>query len=602
MIRNTGHSQAGEPFRGTKDQVVMMAMNWGNEGNRQRLLDGFGWEEADMLKVFDRLMTAEDWQFVQNVWDLVNELWPEIEALERRVNGVAPEQVEATEVQTRHGTFRGGYFPVVFDPNESTRAELDEASKLSPNGAWHQVSTRSGATRARVDRVMGRPLMLNMGVITRHLGEIIHDVSHREAVVQARKILSDNRVRSVVNKHLGPEYYKRMGSWLENIATPSVSNSKSDPAMVSVARHLNKGVSLVGLGFRFTTVAAQLIGLSNIKSEVRRSLLLEGLRIVMSNPRTAYNEITSRSGEMRSRFMTMDASIDDMMNEAAKGKLRTIGPKGLVKYAFHGILYMDMVVTMTGWSAAYNQALKEGQSDDDAVVFADGVIRKTQGSGARKDRSAIMYENEFARSFWPFFSYLNALYNQQRDVFHRARRVQGGKDVYDVLRRGWWVMVVPTLVQALMFGEGPDDDDEEGWAAWLTKSVLLGNFASIPGVGAIASAAGSGFGYRSNAWQGVGEDILKVWKNADEFYDAEEDLKGSTIQKVLATVGIITAKPLGQIGATTRGIYDYATDEANPEDAGDWYQLLTKGRIPDQPTALEQAGEQILGNDSSQTP
>ena len=28
---------------GTNGQVLVMAMNWGNEGNRQRLLDGFVW-------------------------------------------------------------------------------------------------------------------------------------------------------------------------------------------------------------------------------------------------------------------------------------------------------------------------------------------------------------------------------------------------------------------------------------------------------------------------------------------------------------------------------------------------------------------------------
>jgi hypothetical protein len=600
IIRNPGHTNAGEAWKGTKDQVLAMAMNWGNEGNRQRLLDGFGWQEHDLITVFDRLMTKEDWDFVQQVWDMVDSLWPEIEQLERRVNGVAPEKVEATEVQTRHGMYRGGYFPVVFDPTQSTQAELDAASKLSPSGAWHQVTTRAGSTHARVEQVRNRPLLLNLGVITRHMGEIIHDVTHREAVVQVRKILADNRIRAVVNSRLGHEYWQRMGSWVENIATPNVANSKSDPSMIGIARHLNKGVSLVGLGFRFTTIAAQFLGFSNIKSEVKRSLWLEGMRIITSNPKRAYNEIIERSGEMRSRFSTMDASIDDMMNEARSGKLRQLGPKGLTKYAFHGILYMDMIVTMTGWTAAFNQSLKEGASEDDAVAFADSVIRKTQGAGGTKDRSAIMYANDFQRSFYPFFSYLNALYNQQRDVFHRAARVENAGDAYDVVRRGWWVMVVPVILQALLFGEGPDDDedDAEGWAAYLAKAVLLGNFASIPGVGPIAAGIGNGFGYRSNAWQGIGEDIKKGWDDTEKLLTEDDaELKGSTIQKVLSTVGILTAKPLGQIGATSRGVYDVATGEADPEGWDDWKNILTKGRIPKHPDALHRLTSKVTGQE-----
>jgi hypothetical protein len=598
IIRNPGHSQAGEPFRGTKDQIVVMAMNWGNEGNRQRLLEGFGWQAAQLDAVFNRLMTKDDWNFVQGVWDMVDQLWPEIEALERRVNGVAPEKVERIDVPTRHGIYRGGYFPVVYDPNESTRAELDEANKLAPNGAWHQVTTRAGATKGRVDVVKNRPILLNMGVITRHLGEVIHDITHREAIVQARKIISDNRIRAVINSRLGPEYYKRFGSWVENIATPNISNSKSDPTMIAIARHLNKGVSLVGLGFRFTAAASQLIGFSNTKQEVKRSLLLEALRIVQANPQKVYNEVVSRSGEMRSRFGTMDATIEDMMNEAGKGKLRTIGPKAFLKYAFHGMLYMDMVVTTVSWTAAFNQALKQGESEDDAVAYADSVVRKTQGAGGRKDRSAILYENEFARSFWPFFSYLNALYNQQRDVFHRARRAESASDYLDVARRAWWVMVVPAVLQAFMFGDGPPDDenDAEGWSKWIAKAVALGNFASIPGVGPIANALGSGYGYRSNAWQGIGENIKKSWDDIDKLRRGETDEpKGSTVQSVVQTAGIVTAKPLGQIGATGRGLYDYARGEADPQGVGDWYQLLTKGRIPTKPTALEQAKAKVEG-------
>src|SRR5207342_1422708 len=102
----------------------------------------------------------------------------------------------------------------------------------------------------------------------RHLGEVIHDITHREAVVQVRKILTDDRIRRAVGRHLGLEYHKRMGAWLENIATPNVANSKSDPSMTAIASSLNKGISIVGLGLRFTTVAAQFIGLANIKSEV----------------------------------------------------------------------------------------------------------------------------------------------------------------------------------------------------------------------------------------------------------------------------------------------------------------------------------------------
>ena len=61
----------------------------------------------------------------------------------------------------------------------------------------------------------------------------------------------------------------------------------------------------------------------------------------------------------------------------------------------------------------------------------------------------------------------------------------------------------------------------------------------------------------------------------------------------MTTLGLITAKPLGQIGATAGGAYDYATGEAQPEDATDTYELITKGKVSDKPTAFEK----VLGEE-----
>jgi hypothetical protein len=154
-------------------------------------------------------------------------------------------------------------------------------------------------------------------------------------------------------------------------------------------------------------------------------------------------------------------------------------------------------------------------------------------------------------------------------------------------------MAVPALLQALLFGDGPDPDDDgevtgEAWAAYLAKSVLLGNLGSLPLIGNLANAIGGGYSYRSSAYQQIGEGIVNGYKQGEKLLEGESDLKGSTIQSVLTTVGLLTAKPLGQIGATARGIHDYETGDADPQDAGDWYELLTKGRISDHPTAAEQ--------------
>ena len=55
-----------------------VALNLGNEGNKAKLLGGYGWEEATLRAELDKVMTAEDWVMVQDIWDLIDTLWPEI--------------------------------------------------------------------------------------------------------------------------------------------------------------------------------------------------------------------------------------------------------------------------------------------------------------------------------------------------------------------------------------------------------------------------------------------------------------------------------------------------------------------------------------------
>ncbi|HNB46863.1 MAG TPA: hypothetical protein PLL72_21975, partial [Burkholderiaceae bacterium] len=52
----------------TREQVLCIALNTGNEGNWQRLLDGEGWTRPQVAGVLNTL-TADEWRAVQGVWD-----------------------------------------------------------------------------------------------------------------------------------------------------------------------------------------------------------------------------------------------------------------------------------------------------------------------------------------------------------------------------------------------------------------------------------------------------------------------------------------------------------------------------------------------------
>jgi hypothetical protein len=179
----------------------------------------------------------------------------------------------------------------------------------------------------------------------------------------------------------------------------------------------------------------------------------------------------------------------------------------------------------------------------------------------------------------------------QRDVFRQYRNASSARDYAEAARQAWWVFIVPMLLQSLFFGPGPDDPEDAtyaDWASYLVKSIILGNLGSIPLIGNLASAIGDGYSYRSSAYQQIGEGAVKAFNDTKKFVEGDAELKGSVIKSTLNTVGLILAQPLGQIGTTAGGIYDYSTGQADPQTAGDWYELIAKGRVPDHPNAAQQ--------------
>ena len=65
-------------------RLISMALNTGNATNFQQLTQGMGWSEDQVRNALERL-TAQDWTYVQGVWDTLETLWPDIAALQERV-------------------------------------------------------------------------------------------------------------------------------------------------------------------------------------------------------------------------------------------------------------------------------------------------------------------------------------------------------------------------------------------------------------------------------------------------------------------------------------------------------------------------------------
>jgi hypothetical protein len=200
----------GRPF--TRAERLGLLLNAGNAGNLQRMQDGNGWSLPALQAEFSK-MTAVEVNAAQAIWDVFESYRPQIAEKERRLYGKEPDWVEPTPITivTADGqtiTLRGGYFPIRFDARASEKAgEKDAVTKSNEQlrKAYTSATTRRGFTKTRQDEVKGMPLLLTLDGVYDGLGDVIHDLSWHEWLIDANRLLRSKRIQDAIRETEGPE-------------------------------------------------------------------------------------------------------------------------------------------------------------------------------------------------------------------------------------------------------------------------------------------------------------------------------------------------------------------------------------------------------------
>ena len=569
----------------TRQQVVSMALNMGNAGNIQRLTDGYGWPEMAVRNTLNETLTEEEWTFVQEVWDIIGALWPEISAMERRVNGVAPEKVKPVPVVTPFGTLAGGYFPAIYDSTRSYKAEErgGEAADLL-DARYTRATTRASATKERSEKVK-RPILLGLGTINRHLSEVIHDITHREAIIAANRFLSNERVMKAVDESLGREARQQFRPWLKFVANSWAMERAGNEGIGKWVQKARSNATIVGMGFRLSTIMTQIAGYSNSAEYVGAKWVGEAIARTAAHPINSFRFVLERSGEVAARMDTLDRDIRVSL-EQMRGKSGSIWDAK--RFMFHGIGYMDRLVSVPTWLGAYNKALANGADEAGAIYQADKAVRLSQGAGSPKDLAAIQRGTgkwgEALRLMTMFYSYFSAFYQRQRTLGRDAARAVRERDVRmtpQLLARAWWLIAVPPVLSEILAGRGPDDDEDHAW--WAFRKMLFQMLGPIPLVRDVLDPAWAklmgkpSFGYSISPMQRAGETLVNVAGDVGRLVRGE-DTKHAT-KNALEGAGYATGLVPGQVASATQFLVDVANGDQDPDTVKDWYDGLTRGKI-----------------------
>lgn len=560
-----------------REERISVALNVGNEGNLQRLLNGqdngrgsiVPWTPLQVQEVLDTLTEAE-WKFVQGVWDFFEDTYkPQVAAKQKRVTGVEPEWVVPTPVTTPFGVLRGGYFPIVYDTNQSIVAgdQKDvELAKQQMQGAARFATTRRGHTKERAEQVTGRPLLLSLDAIGRNVNDVIHDLTWHEWLIDTNRLLKSPAIADAILHRYGPEVLSNIKSTVLDIATgDNVRQTVLDP----VLNHLRAGSTIVGMGWSLSTALINVTGFASSAVRIGPEWVLKGLYEMMGSPSHIVETralVHEKSEFMANRARTLNREINDVMNTIVGD--RSDAQEKFRASFFWMITKTQEMVDIPTWLGAYNKATAQFPDDDaKAVALADQAVRDAQGAGQTADLAPIQRGSASMRLFTTFYSYMNTQYNLAVDVTKaRTRRGEYGMLAVDYLV----LMAVPamlTVVLKTLFGLMAGDDwDEEKFAKKLAAefiaypmSMLVG-FRELAAAGQFAAGVNDfGGGYPGPAGLRAFAEMTKLGQQIGQ---GEPDM--ALLKAAVNTGGILLHFPGGQVSRTVEGAVAMAEGEASP--------------------------------------
>lgn len=493
----------------TKEQAIMIALNWGTETNQQRVLDGYHVNVAQVKNVLQYL-DERDWNLVNSIWKLYDIHWDQIREIEARMTGAVLQKQEAKGFvvvgqDRKIYTLDGGYFPIKYDLRDLRTQEQADAAQQSAMSNI-AMSLGKGFLKERTQHKVERRLDLKFEVISGSITDVIHLVAFREPVRDVRRIVLNENFKNLVYNYLGQNAYKNLKKWTSDCwAEEPIPRTAYEKGMAKLRNAQTMGT----MGFRVTTALLNIANAPSVAHYMGAAELLHSLKKFYSAPRQYTDFVFQRSVFMAERAETMDASIHD----ALKGPNILDGIPGIGKAgeaiknnAFKMITWTDLMLALPLWQheyeKTYNAEMDAGRSPQQAreagVNAGDAAVRWCFGSGRTVDKAAIQRKSgELMKQLTMYYSYNSTVYNAlnyklwEAKVGYKKAVAASAKNKSMALMKSvahagdallMWVMLPAVISAVLRAGASGDDDD---WKIEkLIKSIgqesLTGIVGGIP--------------------------------------------------------------------------------------------------------------------------
>ena len=602
-----------------KAELIGALLHTGNDSNFRKLLLGYGWGEeredgsldSSRWDAFiDRMislgvLTQKDFDYVQAVWDVTEEIYPSVQKAHRQVFGFDMDKIPFREVKNRLGTWRGGYVPAKADPSlEPKAARIKKMEDLQDDFRQTFPSAKSGFRHSRVD--VNRKLLLDVRLVHRHVDEALLFVHAQPAAKQILRILRDDEIAGNINA-VDP-------SAIEGIFMPwlvrSVRQISMEPGRDNwINRAWNALRRRGALPFMFANplnALQQGTGLALTATRVNKRVLAKAFWEFMERRGELVDEIARLSPWMEERLhgeiQDIRENIDSMLRKPS------LYNDALTWTEHNGYFlqrWMQNPVDIISWWGAYNEALAElpvelpkAERERRAALHADGVVRQTQGSRNPEDIASYEVNTPFWKAMFQFSGYSNMLANLNLANYQLILQDGGwrggrGKNAYLLVQKYLMGFAMPMFLGAaiVQLGKGGwDDDEDDGYVDELLEtffgSQVKGALSMAPGIGQAALAGVNAFNDKTYddrmmtapsiaAVESSFRGAAQVYKYLTE----DNAFTGRDLRDVLTMLTLMSGLPLSGLSRPGAFLLEVERGTQRPEDLYDWATGLGSGRV-----------------------
>ena len=387
---------------------------------------------------------------------------------------------------------KGGYYPIVYDPQLSVRAsDLEVAQELTRQMSSNAVFGSGLSATKKRQAVVHRELFLSLDVIPRAMNEAILHISMREAVLDVAHLLDHENLAEPLQKVIGVSQYRVLRQWVRDCWREDTDIAKG---LEMYAETLRRNSVFAVMAYRASTAALNICNFPMAMWEIGPVRFLRALLKFYLHPQRTARAIKAKSSFLAEREENLDRDLARGMRIAGKettvaGVTLPVGAAVDVKaqidrFGYYAITKTDLMLSLPAWQARYEDTVRElidaGETDverieREAVSRADEAVRRVWGSGETKDMARVQ-KGRIMKYFTPFYTFFSTVLNAHIEAGY-ALKDRG--DVRPLISTVFAWIIVQAAMETLLrmaideaTGRGDDDDFFDRFMKEYTQNAV----------------------------------------------------------------------------------------------------------------------------------